>query len=58
MLRENKSGRSIVISDWRGRDDLRREYALVYRTGLLNKTGLPVGVRLPGKLYDFAHLLT
>src|SRR5713226_4699589 len=53
-----KSGRSIVIPDWRGTGDLAREYALVYRAGLLNQTGRPVGVGLPDKLYDFAHLVT
>jgi len=36
---------------------LRREYALVYRARLLNKTG-PVEVMLWDKLYDFAHLLS
>jgi hypothetical protein len=36
---------------------LRREYALVYRAGLLNKTG-PVEVALRNKLCNFAHLLT
>jgi len=35
---------------------LRREDALVYRAGLLNKTG-PVEVRLRDKLNNFAHLL-
>src|SRR5712691_11498744 len=58
IFRENKSGRSIVIPDWRGTGDLGREYALVYRAGLLNQTGRPVGVGLPDKLYDFAHLVT
>src|SRR5216684_7326037 len=50
-----KSGRSIVIFDWRDTGDLRREYALVYRAGLLDKTGCPVGGRLRDKLHDFAH---
>ena len=36
---------------------LRREDALVYRAGLLNKTG-PVEVTLRDKLNNFAHLLT
>jgi hypothetical protein len=36
---------------------LRREYALVYRAGLLNETD-PVEVPLRDKLYNFAHLLT
>ncbi len=36
---------------------LRREDALVYRAGLLNKTG-PLEVTLRDKLNDFAHLLT
>jgi hypothetical protein len=36
---------------------LRREYALIYRAGLLNKTG-PVEVTLRDKLHNFAHLLT
>ncbi len=36
---------------------LRREYALVYRAGLPNKTG-PFEVTLRDKLYDFAHLLS
>jgi hypothetical protein len=58
FLREYKSGRRVVIPDWRGPGDLRREYALVYRAGLLNQTGRPVGVGLPDKLYDFAHLVT
>jgi hypothetical protein len=58
IFRENKSARRIVIPDWRGTGDLGREYALVYRAGLLNKTGRPVGVGLPDKLYDFAHLVT
>lgn len=40
-----------------GRSLLRREYALVYRAGLLNKTG-PIKVTLRNKLYNFAHLLT
>jgi hypothetical protein len=36
---------------------LRREDALVYRAGFLNKTR-PVEVTLRDKLNDFAHLLT
>jgi hypothetical protein len=36
---------------------LRREDALVYRAGLLNKSG-PVEVTLRDKLNNFAHLLT
>jgi hypothetical protein len=36
---------------------LRREDALIYRAGLLNKTG-PVEVTLRDKLNNFAHLLT
>jgi len=36
---------------------LRRKDALVYRAGLLNKTG-PVEVTLRDKLNNFAHLLT
>jgi hypothetical protein len=36
---------------------LRREDALVYRSGLLNKTG-PVEVTLRDKLNNFAHLFT
>ena len=36
---------------------LRREDTLVYRAGLLNKTG-PVEVTLRDKLNNFAHLLT
>jgi hypothetical protein len=36
---------------------LRREDALVYRAGLLNKTG-PVEVTFRDKLNNFAHLLT
>jgi hypothetical protein len=36
---------------------LRREDALVYRAGFLNKTG-PFEVTLRDKLNDFAHLLT
>jgi len=59
-FRENKSGRSIVLSDGRGTGDLGREYAFVYRARLLNKTGgFPVrGRLLRDELYDFAHLLT
>jgi len=34
-----------------------REYALVYRARLLNKTS-PVEVTLRDKLYNFAHLFT
>ena len=34
-----------------------REYALVYRAGLLNKTG-SFEVTLRDKLYNFAHLLS
>jgi hypothetical protein len=36
---------------------LRREDALIYRAGLLNKTG-PFEVTLRDKLNNFAHLLT
>jgi len=47
------------MSDWCGTGDLRREYALVYRAGLLNKAGFSLGVRLlRDELYDFAHLLS
>jgi hypothetical protein len=58
VFREKKSGRSIVIFDWRDTGGLRRENALVYRAGLLNETGCPVGGRFRDELYDFAHLLT
>ena len=58
-FRSYKSARRVIMPDWRGTPDLRREYAFVYRAGLLNKTGFPVGVRFPRyKLYDFAHLPT
>jgi hypothetical protein len=36
---------------------LRRKYALIYRAGLLNKTG-PLEITLPDKLNNFAHLLS
>ena len=58
-FRNDKSARIIIMPDWRGARDLRREYAFVDRAGLLNKTGFPVGVGFPRyKLYDFAHLPT
>ena len=58
-LRENNSGRSIVISRWRDVSELRREYGLVYCAGLSNKTGcFLAGIRLRDKLHDLAHLLT